>query len=107
LQGQRRLWRSGVSHPNFRAEAEAPAVARNQIAKPDKERRRDLVESKCRAAVNRIGGTAGVARATQRERLVRTHSHRRADVVVVVKQEAGTDVERARKGKQIQMGLGG
>ena len=44
LQIQRRLGRARVSHAKFRGKAEAAAVAWNQIAEADKERRRDPVE---------------------------------------------------------------
>ncbi len=106
-QRQRRLWRTRISHTDLRAETEATPVTRNQIAEADENGWRNLVEAELGRARNWIRRTTDIARAAQREHLAARNRRGRADMVVVIKQESGTDVERARKWEEIEMRLPG
>ncbi len=82
-----------------------PSAARDEIPKPEEERRRGLVKADLACAYHRICCLALVSRAVQSESLSAWDGGVRGSLVSVVKNSPRTEVEAAAEGEPIQAGL--
>ena len=92
------------SHLNRRAEM---LGARNQISPTNHHHRRNFVQGQFARADKGIAGAAAIANIIQGEGLTDRHIGISCDLIAVVEQQAGAQVESAAEGKEVEQSIHG